>query len=170
MAENIDRVVDGRRITLRPATGEDEDFLRCVYATTREVEMAIVPWDEGQKSAFLDMQFRAQHTFYHAEFPDANYDVIEHDGVGVGRLYVDRRSSDIRILDIAILPDSRNGGVGTFLIREIMAEAAAANKTVSLHVETFNPARRLYDRLGFLPIGDDGLYVLMEWKHNHDTS
>lgn len=153
-------------LTLRAATAADEDFLRRVYASTREAEMQIVPWTESQKDEFLRMQFHAQHTFYHAEFPDAAYDVLLRGSTPIGRLYVDRRPDEIAVLDIALLPEYRSGGVGTTLMHQILDEAASAGKPVRLHVESFNRARHLYDRLGFLPVRTDGIYVLMEWNPN----
>jgi ribosomal protein S18 acetylase RimI-like enzyme len=149
-------------IQLRPASPDDRAFLYRVYASTRQEEMALVDWDEAQMQAFLQMQFHAQHTYYHAEFPDASYDVVLWDGVAVGRLYVDRRPTEICILDIALLPEHRRHGIGTALLRELLAEADLASKPMRIHVERFNPALHLYRRLGFTQIGDQGVYFLME--------
>jgi ribosomal protein S18 acetylase RimI-like enzyme len=137
------------QITLCASTARDEPFLREVYAGTRADELALVNWSDEQKAAFLDMQFRAQLTYYHAQMPGAAYDIIREDGVAVGRLYVDRRPDDIHIIDIALLPQHRNRGIGGSLIRQMMKEAAANSQSVSLYVEPFNRARRFYDRLGF---------------------
>jgi GNAT superfamily N-acetyltransferase len=153
-------------IVLIPAREADEPFLRRVYATTRADEMAMVPWTDEQKDAFVNMQFVAQHTFYHAEFPDARYDLIVKGAEPIGRIYVDVRPSDIRILDITLLPEYRGAGIGTDLIKAVMDEGTRTGKTVSLHVEVFNRAKSLYDRLGFSDIQIDGIYTLMEWKPN----
>ncbi len=154
--------VDG--IYLRPVLPADEPFLRAVYAGTRAEELAMTPWTAEQKQAFLDMQFRAQDTDYRQNYPQAQYLVIERAGTPLGRLYVDRRPASIHILDIALLPEHRGSGVGTKLLREIQAEAAAAGQPLTIHVEQFNPARRLYDRLGFQPIQEHGVYLLLEWN------
>lgn len=154
-------------ITRRSATDADEGFLRAVYGSTRTEELAIVPWSDDQKASFLDMQFHAQHIFYHEHFADAAYDVLLQNDVAIGRLYVDRRPDEIRILDIALLPQYQNRGIGTSLVREVMDEAAEAGLKVSLHVETFNRAHTLYDRLGFVSVRTDGIYVLMEWKSDY---
>lgn len=143
---------------------EDEDFLCQVYASTREEELRLTNWTDAQKAAFCRMQFRAQSTDYRANYPDAQNSIIERDGVPVGRLIVDRRAEQIRITDIAILPEARGQGIGTKFLRELMAEAAGAGKPLSIHVEKFNPALRLYERLGFRPCEDKGVYLLMEWK------
>jgi ribosomal protein S18 acetylase RimI-like enzyme len=151
-------------ITGRPCTEADLAFLYEVYTSTREEEMAMVPWDDEQKEAFLRMQFHAQHTYYHAQFPGASYSIIEAGGVAAGRLYINRSEDEILIIDIALLPRYRRQGIGTGLLREILREGAEAAKPVRIHVEKFNPALRLYERLGFLPVGDNGVYLLMEWK------
>lgn len=149
-------------ITLRPAREEDMPLLRRVYDSTREVELAMVPWTPEQKEAFLAMQFRAQHTDYHRNYPDASYDVVECDGRPAGRLYVHRRPAALHILDIALLPESRGAGIGTVLLERLFGEAAGSGKPVSIHVEKQNPAMRLYRRLGFVEIEDVGLYLLMQ--------
>ena len=133
-----------------------------VYASTRAEELAVVPWDAATKDAFVRMQFAAQDSFYRQHFPDATYDVVVVNGVPAGRLYVDRREAEIRIIDIALLPEHRGHGIGTALLTPILDEADRTGKTVSIHVERDNPARRLYDRLGFVEVEEQGVYLLLE--------
>jgi ribosomal protein S18 acetylase RimI-like enzyme len=140
------------------------DFLYQVYASTRADELAIVDWSQEQKDAFLQMQFDAQHKYYQESYTDASFDVILRDSQPIGRLYLDRREAEIRIVDIAILPEHRNAGIGTAMLRDIMAEAASMDKVVTIHVEKFNPALRLYKRLRFRQKGDSGVYFLLEWS------
>jgi GNAT superfamily N-acetyltransferase len=149
---------------LRTATPEDEQFLRAVYASTRAGELARVPWSNEQKRAFTDMQFAAQDADYRRNYPDAQYSIVEVQGVPAGRLYVDRCSKEIRIIDIALLPEHRRAGIGTKLLRALQDEARASGKTLTIHVEKFNPARSLYHRLGFQQIEDKGVYLFLEWK------
>jgi len=151
-------------ITLRDALPEDESFLFEVYASTRAQEMAFVPWDDEQRKSFLTMQFVAQHSHYREQFPDASYSVILRDDSPVGRLYVLREKGEIRILDITVLPGYRNGGIGTSLLRDLLAEAAQSGKRVQIYVETFNPSLRLFERLGFKSIAEEGINFLMEWS------
>jgi len=122
-----------------------------------------VPWTDEQKAAFLDMQFTAQKTHYEQYYPDCAFMVIEMDQVAIGRLYIDRADDDIRITDIALLPEFRGRGIGLMLMEEILAEGQATGKRVTIHVEHDNPARRLYDRLGFHQVDTNGVYHLMEW-------
>jgi ribosomal protein S18 acetylase RimI-like enzyme len=151
-------------VTLRPGEPDDEEFLYRVYASTREAELALVDWDAAQKAAFLRMQFAAQHQYYQEHYTGAAFQVILADGRPAGRLYVARWPDEIRIVDIALLPEYRNAGIGTALLRELLAEGAQAGKPVTIHVEQFNPALRLYARLGFTRIAERGVYYLMEWS------
>jgi GNAT superfamily N-acetyltransferase len=151
-------------VSLRPAVAEDEAFLLAVYSSTRADELAQVPWGEAQRAAFLQMQFTAQQRHYQAHFPKATHDIILFDNQPAGRLYVDRRDAEIRILDIALLPDYRKRGIGLALIKALMDEAAEAGKRLAIHVESFNTSRQLFERLGFLPIEDDGINLLYEWR------
>ena len=149
---------------LRPIAPADEPFLLRVYAATRAEEMALIDWDPLQKEAFVRQQFEAQHKHYRESFRAARFDVVERGGRAIGRLYVDRRPDDIRVIDIALLPEERGAGLGGALMRELLDEAAAAGKTLSIHVEKNNRALRLYRRLGFAEIEDQGVYLLMEWS------
>ena len=148
--------------TLRPARPEDREHLLAVYASTRAEELAPVPWTEEQKSAFVKMQFDAQDAHYHEHYEGATYEVIEVDGVPAGRLYLHRKPKEIRLVDIALLPAFRGKGIGTRLLAELIAEAKGRGVPLTFHVELFNPARRLYERLGFAPVEEHGVHVLME--------
>lgn len=150
--------------TVRPITDDDDTFLCRLYASTREDELAVLDWTPQQKEAFLVMQFKAQHTFYMQEFAGSSFDIIEQAGQPIGRLYVDRRPDEIRIIDIALLPDSRGQGIGSRYLTDIQAEGTECGLPVRIHVESNNPAMRLYGRLGFRKIETNGVYWLMEWK------
>jgi ribosomal protein S18 acetylase RimI-like enzyme len=152
------------RPDLHPAGPGDAELLYRIYASTREDELAVVPWDAPAKEAFLRTQFAAQDRYYHANFPDASYDLIVSGDEVLGRLYVDRGEAAWLVLDLALLPEHRRQGIGTQLLIEVLAEAGAAAKPVQMHVERFNPAQRLYDRLGFRQIADEGVYLLLEWQ------
>jgi ribosomal protein S18 acetylase RimI-like enzyme len=151
-------------VRLRPVAADDEPFLFAVYSSVRAEELAPVPWSDAQKEAFLRMQFDAQQAHYRTHNPGANHDVILLDGLAVGRLYVARRDREIRILDITVLPDYRNRGIGTPLLEALMREAALAGKPLTIYVESFNPSHALFDRLGFSKIEDDGVNHLLEWR------
>ena len=151
-------------LALRPAGPDDRPFLERLYASTRSEELAVVPWDDAQKTAFLRFQFDAQDRHYRAHFAAARFDVIQYRGQPVGRLYVDRMEREIRVLDIALLPEHRGGGIGGALISQLIAEAQREHKALVLHVEQLNRAQRLYQRLGFrVTPSETGVYARMEW-------
>jgi ribosomal protein S18 acetylase RimI-like enzyme len=151
-------------ITLRPFDPDDEPFLFELYASTRDEEMALVDWDVDQKEAFLRMQCTAQLTHYQTYSPQARHDIIVLNDTPIGRIYVDRREDEIRLLDIALLPAYRSQGIGTALMRDLMDEGAQTGKPVTLNVEQPNlGARRFYERLRFAPVSTTGLHILMEW-------
>jgi ribosomal protein S18 acetylase RimI-like enzyme len=148
-------------ITLRTVGPNDRDLLLRVYASTREEELRPVPWSDAEKETFLRSQFEAQDRWWHDNYEATSWDVIEVDGRPAGRLYVSRWPAEIRIVDIALLPEFRGRGVGETLLRRIIDEAAGSGRAVSIHVETSNPARRLYERLGFEEASHAGVYALM---------
>jgi ribosomal protein S18 acetylase RimI-like enzyme len=150
-------------ITLRPQIEADLAFAAELYAATRDEELRPVAWPEETKRAFLRSQFEAQWAHYKQHYFDAQFQIIERDAVPIGRLYVWHDEDDIRIVDIALVKGAQGAGIGSALLREIMDEAAAAAKTVSIHVERFNRALRLYQRLGFVRIDEHGVYYLMKW-------
>jgi ribosomal protein S18 acetylase RimI-like enzyme len=152
-------------ITFRPITPDDMELLLRVYRSTREEELAMVlDWTEEMKAAFVRQQFEAQHAWYQDHYEGATFDVILVDGAPAGRLYVHRREREIRLVDITFLPEFRGGGLGTSILHDLMAEAGKAGKPLTIHVEVYNPAMRLYERLGFRPIEERGPYLLMEWR------
>lgn len=155
----------GRRgLTVRTMTPDDLAFLTLLYASTRQEELAPLPWSDEQKAGFLDMQFQAQHRHYLQHYQDALWLVIERAGRPVGRLYIDYWPSEHRIIDIALLPEARGQGLGGEVLLDVMEEADRQAKAVSIHVEKNNPAMRLYLRLGFVVRQDKGVYDLMEWR------
>ena len=151
-------------ISFRPETEGDVEFLYRLYASTREMELSVVPWDDAQKEAFLQQQFEAQRKHYFHHYDRAEYSIILENGNPIGRLYVNRLADDVRIIDIALIPESRGRGIGRMLLQEILEAALAEGKTVSIHVEAFNPALHLYERLGFRQIDTYGPYLLLEWR------
>lgn len=151
------------QVTLRPITGDDLALLAQIYASTRAEELAQTDWTDEQKAAFLRQQFDAQHQYYQANYPGAQFQMVEEAGAPIGRLYVDRWEDQIRIMDVALLPAYRGRGVGTQLLEQILAEGRQLQLPVTIHVERFNPALRLYERLGFRVEEDKGVYLFLKW-------
>jgi ribosomal protein S18 acetylase RimI-like enzyme len=157
-------------VTLRPARADDEPFLLQVYAGTRAEELASVPWTAEQKAAFVAHQFAAQSAHYAEHYEGMSAHVVLVDGEPAGRLLVARWAEEIRIVDVAILPELRGSGAGTGLLRDLMAEAESAGKPLSIHVERRNRALGLYERLGFRPVGEAGVYLRMQWDPPGDQA
>ena len=158
-------VLADRGFALRPETEADFAFLRRLYVSTRWDELApVVDWTEAQKVAFLESQFALQRHHYLTYYPATDFAILEECGVPAGRLYLDRQADMLLVVDISLLPKWRGCGTGTALMEAVCAEARAVNKKVSIAVEKFNPAQRLYRRLGFREVSDNGAYWSMEWR------
>jgi ribosomal protein S18 acetylase RimI-like enzyme len=123
-----------------------------------------VGWNEDQISDFARMQHDAQMTGYRAQYPNAKHQIVDRGETSIGRMIVDRTDSDITLVDITIRSAFRKQGIGTHLIETLLAEARAGGKQVLLSVAEGNPARRLYERLGFESDGTDGIYERMSWR------
>jgi ribosomal protein S18 acetylase RimI-like enzyme len=151
-------------VSFRPEFPEDEAFLAKLYASTRAGEMALTGWDAAQQEAFLRQQFQFQTAHYRKHYGDASFRIILRDDAPIGRLYVHFGAQEIRLMDIALLPEHRGAGLGGSILENLLREAAQLGKTVTLHVERFNPALRLYQRLGFRVIEDQQINFYMEWR------
>jgi ribosomal protein S18 acetylase RimI-like enzyme len=151
-------------IDFRPITDEDTEFLYHLYASTREDEMAKTGWNDQQKEGFLRMQFNLQHTQYLQNYKNASFEIILLDKIPIGRLYVDRRTNEIRIIDLSLLTEYRSQGIGSKILKDLIAEANEKNLPLNLHVIQNNPAIRLYERLGFNKVGESGFHFLFSHR------
>lgn len=159
-----------RSITLRSAEPEDRQFLIDVYASTREDELNLWGWDDSQKQAFLELQFRAKNQQYELSYPQADDRVVLLNGHPIGRMMFHKKGKDITFLDIALLPEYRNQNIGTRLIQLLQQEATDAQKSVVLHVLRTNRAARLYERMGFKMVNEDAVYREMKWTPGQDRA
>jgi len=148
---------------LRPETEDDIPFLMALYASTREAELAPIPWTPEQKAAFLAQQFGAQRKHYYETIEDCRFEVIEHEGRPVGRLYLQDRPTRLHVVDVALVPDWRGKGIGTAIMEALQAAGRCSGRGIGLFVEKFNPALRLYQRLGFVDLTDYDIHLEMEW-------
>jgi GNAT superfamily N-acetyltransferase len=156
---------DGGKLTLRPVTPEDDAFLLALYHSTRERELSQAAWQDGQRESFVRWQFDLQRKEYDARFPDARYQLIDIDGKSAGRIWVGEDEEQIRLLDIALLPQFQNRGAGTILLKDLMRESKGAGKFLRHMVFVLNDnAHRFYERLGFIMIEDLGAYKHMEYR------
>ena len=163
-AEHINR---SQRIELRPVVmPDDEDFLQRLYFSTRD-DLNLLPLEEKQKHAVIQMQYSAQKQQYSVQHPNADHDLILLDGVPVGRVFVDRGPNKIYLVDISLLPGHRGLSVGTTVLGDLVTEAEKAGAALGLHVFKTNPAARLYFRMGLTVTADDGLYYEMQKIPRH---
>jgi ribosomal protein S18 acetylase RimI-like enzyme len=157
-------------VVLRPVADGDQELLVEIYASTRAEELALTDWSEAQRDAFVKMQFAAQQEYYRAHYPQAEHNIILRSLQPVGRFYTAETEDDIRIIDITVLPDHRNAGIGTPLINDLLTRAKEVWKPVRIYVETYNRSRRLFERLGFTVIEEDGINVLLECRPSVDRN
>lgn len=149
-------------LSLRPATQADSEFMYAVYASARTEELAAVPWTAEQKASFLRSQSHAQLSYYAEHYPKAEYSIVVLDGVDIGRILVEHRAEDLRLMDMGLLLEYRGRGVGTKLLADVITRAESIGLPVVLHVESFNPAKRMYERFGFVDDGEVGAYRRMK--------
>ena len=165
----VPAVLSDKGFALRPEAEADVPFLRQLYISTRWQELAsLADWTDAQKIAFLDSQFDAQRSYYLTQYASAAFDVLEAQGVPAGRLYLDRQADTLLVIDIALLPEWCGRGIGTALLEAMFAEARLSGKGVTISVEKFNPAQRLYRRLGFREYAEDDVYWFMHWSPQAD--
>jgi GNAT superfamily N-acetyltransferase len=150
-------------ISVRQVTADDEEILLEIYKSSRGDDLRGLGWAEDRISEFLGMQYEAQQHFYESEYKRAADELILWQGEPAGRLIVERREHEIRCVDVALLPEHRNSGIGTFLIQELQNEARREKKPLRLQVIRFNRAVNLFERLGFVRTSETGTHFQMEW-------
>ena len=157
-------------IDFKAMSDDDMAFLSELYRTTRWEEVQQAPWDDAQRTAFLEQQFTAQHTHYLSHYPHAEKLLIMKNDEPIGRIYVDRDEVSICLIDVALLPAYKHRGIGTVLLKELLTEAQQQQKKVVIHVENFNPAYAWYVKHGFQQVEDKGVYQYMEWYPKKPTA
>jgi GNAT superfamily N-acetyltransferase len=155
-------------VSLRLEVEEDFDFTAYLYATTRAEELAPVPWPETAKQEFLRTQCGLQRAHYRKHYAGAEFLIIEREETPIGRLYLSCGTSELRIMDIALLPKHCGQGLGSTLIQALLTHAGKLGISVTLHVEPANPAQRLYQRFGFRLVENRGIYDFLEWRAEAD--
>lgn len=153
-----------RRVAFRRLKPDDESLLMVIYESTRLEELALTGWVQAQREAFVKMQFEAQQLHYDKYYPEGRHLIILLNDEPVGRLYVAETEEDLHVLDITILPPYRGGGIGTPIIELLMRRTAEIDKPLHIYVENYNRSHRLFERLGFVKVGESGCNDLLEWR------
>ena len=155
---------DPKTISLRPAAAGDEEFLFTLYASSRDDDLRELEWDEDRISEFLRMQYEAHQRFLKSEYQFADDQIVLMNGEGIGRVLVERRDHEICGVDIALLPEFRNQGIGSWLFAQLQSEATRTRKPLRIQVIRFSPAIKLLERLGFVRTSETGTHYQMEWQ------
>lgn len=149
---------------LRLAEADDEEFFWQLYVLQQSGFIQSLGWDATQQKIFLQMQYRARNGSYAMAYPHANDAVLcGLDGTAMGRLLTEETASDLHIIDFALLPQYRSKGIGSQVLRDLQARCRKEARKIKLHVPCDNPASRLYTRMGFRLIEQNGVYAQMEW-------
>lgn len=159
----VPRLAAAKGLSYRSMTDADLPFARDVYVSTRLEELAVTGWPLDVQRQFLNDQFELQHKHYRTHYTAAEWLIIQSGGEPIGRLYLEQRGDELRIIDIALKSESRGRGYGTAILKDLIAEYGTICSRLSIHVEKNNSARSLYLRLGFKPIEEHGVYDLMAW-------
>lgn len=157
-------------VSLRPVTAQDRDLLLRIYASTRARELALVPWDAAQKSLFLQHQFAFQDQHYGAQFPDAEYSIVVHNGEDAGRIFITRDETRIHVLEFTILPEHRGRGIGTEILRWLKEEARGKALPLTTYLDQLSDSQAWLEKRGFTRISDEGIHFLMQWTPSGQTS
>lgn len=148
---------------LRDAVAADEAFFASLYRSTRD-DLLALPADPSVIDGLIAMQRRLQLAGYRNSYPEARYQVLERDGVAVGRLVTATVDGAVRVVDIAVLPSARRAGVAADVLRRLQAQAAGAGHAVALSVRQDNlAARHLYEALGFAVASEDTMRLELRW-------
>lgn len=156
--------IAARGIELRTESSADREFLTELFIQTRWAELQPTTWTDQQKLAFLVQQFTFQDAHYTRHYEGAARGIITRNAEPIGRLYLYALPGELRMVDIALLSAHRSQGIGAALIAAVLEEGQYRGDVVTIHVEAFNRARQLYQRLGFIDVGGDSIYRKMAWR------
>lgn len=148
-------------LTVREEDVADLDRSAALYQQTREAELSATGWTAAQIAAFTRQQFNAQHAHYKTHYPRAQFLLLLSGATPIGRVYCEQTSSELRLMEITLDVGHRNQGIGSAMSSALLAHAMHCGIAMGLHVEPFNPAKRLYDRQGFRDVDTRGIYVYM---------
>jgi GNAT superfamily N-acetyltransferase len=146
-------------LALRETTQADRPFLKSLYRELRAAELAQTDWARDKRETFADDQFEKQDAWYRSNYPGAVFMLIERDGIPIGRLYLSEGGSELRLMELTLASTVRGKGLGTSIIKALIEREQARGLAMTLHVEWFSPAKRLYERLGFTAGEPNGIYL-----------
>lgn len=154
-----------RGLSVRAAIEDDLPYLRKLYQTSRQDELACTDWPDAFKQAFLDSQFAMQHLHYVNQFSGADFWIVEQHTQPIGRYYLLRQAPHYHIIEISLEAAWRGHGIGGLLLewtQSLAREQGASG--IDLQVDEANlPAHRLYQRRGFTELARQPPSIAMRW-------
>lgn len=151
-------------VSLVATSATDRDFIFRLFSLLKIDELQAWAWDEHMRETMLRMQFDAHERHFRTNFPGADDAVVRQGELPIGRLIVLRNAEALHLADVSLLSEFRGKGIGSHLIGKLQDEATAAGVPLRLNCFVGNPARRLYQRLGFCVVADQGSHLAMEWR------
>lgn len=150
-------------LSLRPMMASDKAFIESLYRSTRD-DLRLLDAEEDFIDEFIESQRRAQTQGYGDMFPNAMYFVAEHHNERIGRVVLDFGHSEVRVVDIALIPAARGKGFGGQILHSVQLVASKVMAPVTLTVRFDHLlAKQLYARLGFVVEAMQIPYERMVW-------
>jgi ribosomal protein S18 acetylase RimI-like enzyme len=159
------RACNGIGFNQRLEQPSDDAFLFALFCQSRGPGENFAFLEPALREQLMRQQFIGQSAGYRAQYPNARFEILEQDQQTIGRVVVDETFEAMTIVDLALLPEWRGRGIGSYAINTILAEAREARKPVFLCVFASNTdALRLYRRLGFEICSASEIDICMEWR------
>jgi GNAT superfamily N-acetyltransferase len=150
-------------LVLRLATAVDQAFMERVFCSTRE-HFYLMPLPKLQLEILLKQQFVLQQSSYSSQFPHAHTFVVELGDQEIGKITLNQSGSDLHIIDMALLPQTRNKGYGTRILKSIQLWTKKQKLQLKLSVDQQNiRAKKLYLVLGFNTTSSSETHDTMVW-------
>lgn len=150
---------------LRPQQEDDAAFILALVSQHKRDSLIQAGLPMPLVEHLLPVQVRA----HLAGIVGDRQDIIMSNGIAVGRVVMQRRADALHLVELLLSVGQRGKGLGSALISYLQDCARQERIDISLNVETINPARALYNRMGFQERPIQGLIIPMEWSHNADT-
>lgn len=141
------------RYELRPATAGDLEFAWRLYERLMKARTeALIPWRAERQREVIEGALRS-----------GGMEMITAGGKSIGWIHVNDNADGIDLHQIYLVPAQQRRGIGTDILKHLQARAAALGRPLRLNVLVNNPARRLYERLGFRIERSDTMKHYMTW-------
>jgi ribosomal protein S18 acetylase RimI-like enzyme len=151
-------------LTLRPTRTDDQEFLYRLFSLVYSEKLQLVPLSAEEKKTLVELMYQGFTRHYDSLAPASDDRLVLLNNESIGRMILLQTREEIRLADLAILPQYRGIGIGSALISQLQTESLMSKRPVHLQVGRFDRALRLYQRLGFYKIDTIGPYLHLEWS------